>query len=107
MAHQKQPNSNTFELGYFCLLVSATRHAKHARIWFGAGGPEKKRDELLTRILASGKKLIQHAQGPDGNPIPLAQDPGQLYFDERSYRVNSILKTQRYGKRYGITVKED
>lgn len=73
----------------------------------GVGDPEKQNwDELLAKILASGKKLIQHAQGPDGLPIAIAKDPGQLYFTEHSWHINNFVDAQRYGDLFGIEVYE-
>ena len=52
----------------------------------GSGAPEEQNwDDLLTRILDAGLKLLSCNQNPDGTPIAIAQDPGQLYFWERYY----------------------
>lgn len=73
----------------------------------GAGEPEKQNwDDILARILASGKKLIFRAQRADGRPIDLAKDPGQLYFNERSWHVSRINEAKQYGSLYGIEVSE-
>ncbi|MBR4959841.1 MAG: hypothetical protein IKY52_02980 [Clostridia bacterium] len=73
----------------------------------GVGEPEKQNwDDILSRILASGKKLIYLAQKPDGHPIDIANDPGQLYFEDRSWHINDIVEAQKYGNLYGIEVKE-
>ena len=73
----------------------------------GAGEPERRNwDELLSKILASGKKLISWTQKPDGRPIDIAKDPGQLYFGERSWRAGDIDAAKRYGDLCGIEVKE-
>ena len=73
----------------------------------GAGEPEKQNwDEILSRILASGKKLIHLAQKPDGRPIDLASDPGQLYFHERGWRAGDLDNAKRYGDLYGLEVRE-
>lgn len=70
----------------------------------GAGEPERMNwDELLARILASGKKLISCTQKPDGSPIDIAADPGQLYFPDRYF--DDIAQAKAYGDMYGIEVK--
>ncbi|MBQ4575512.1 MAG: hypothetical protein IJA85_10030 [Clostridia bacterium] len=52
----------------------------------GSGAPEEQNwDDLLTRILDAGLKLLSCNQNPDGTPIAIAKDPGQLYFWERYY----------------------
>ena len=71
----------------------------------GDGEPSTRNwDELLAKILASGKKLISWAQNPDGTPIKLAEDPGQLYFNDRHYSVQDGEAAKRYGALYGIEV---
>lgn len=73
----------------------------------GAGVPEQQNwDELLAKILASGKKLIQRGQKSDGLPIDIAKNPGQLHFDERGYHISRMDDAVRYGELYGIEVKE-
>ena len=70
----------------------------------GAGTPESMNwDELLARILASGKKLISWTQKPDGRPIDIAADPGQLYFDDRYF--DDIEDAKAYGDMFGIEVR--
>lgn len=73
----------------------------------GAGTPELENwDALLAKILASGKKLIARAQKPDGHPIGIAENPGQLFFNERGWHISRMEEAQRYGDMYGIEVKE-
>ena len=72
----------------------------------GAGAPEKQDwTEVLSRILASGKKLLSLNQNPDGTPIAIAKDPGQLFFLERHYHISDIKEAQKYAELYGIAVK--
>lgn len=72
----------------------------------GAGAPEQQDwTEVLSRILASGKKLLSLNQNPDGTPTPLAASPGQLFFNERTYHISDIRSAQEYAGMYGITVK--
>lgn len=62
-------------------------------------------DELLSRILASGKKLLSWNQKPDGSPIEYA-DPGQLYFGTRSFGPNdNWAGAKRYADMYGIALE--
>ena len=62
-------------------------------------------DELMAKILASGKKLIHRTQKPDGSPLDIAADrPGQLYFEPRSFHVDQMDAARRYGGMYGISV---
>lgn len=62
-------------------------------------------DELMDRILSSGKKLIHRTQKPDGSPLDIAKDrPGQLYFEPRSFHVDQMADARRYGGMYGISV---
>ena len=73
----------------------------------GDGEPEKQNwDEILSRILASGKKLIHRAQKPDGSPIDIAKNSGQLCFSQRGWRADKITDARRYGDLYGIEVIE-
>ncbi len=60
-------------------------------------------DALLTRILASGKKLLSWNQKPDGSPIDFA-DPGQLFYGTRGYGHDRFEEAKRYGAMYGIEV---
>jgi len=62
-------------------------------------------DEVLSRILASGKKLISHAKKADGHPIDLAKDPGQLLFNETNFHKNDMEKAKAFGEIYGIEVR--
>ena len=65
----------------------------------------QKLDELMSKILASGKKLIHRTQKPDGSPLDIAADrPGQLYFEPRSFHVDQMDAARRYGGMYGISV---
>jgi len=71
----------------------------------GSGTPsEQNWDELLLKILASGKKLISHAHGPDGLPTPLAKDPGQLYCDLWTFGIDNIEAARNYAGHYGIEI---
>ena len=73
----------------------------------GDGEPAKQNwDHILARILDSGKKLIFRAQQADGRPIDLAKDPGQLYFNERSWHISRMNEAKQYGDLYGIGVRE-
>lgn len=72
----------------------------------GAGAPEKMDwTEVLARILASGKKLLSLNQKPDGRPIDIAADPGQLFFGERRFDAGDMRAAREYGGLYGIEVK--
>lgn len=72
----------------------------------GAGTPSQQNwDELLGKILASGKKLLSCCQLPDGSPIAIAKDPGQLYFDEHRFAPDRWEEAKRYGERFGIEVR--
>lgn len=69
----------------------------------GAGAPEQQNwDWILEKILASGKKLIHLAQKPDGSPIDLAGNPGQLYFSERGFHADQMEAARQYGGMYGV-----
>ena len=71
----------------------------------GAGDPETQNwDWIQERILASGKKVIHLAQKPDGSPIDLAKNPGQLYFGTRGYHVQDLAEAKRYAGMYGIEI---
>lgn len=73
----------------------------------GAGDPERQNwDELLSKILASGKKLISWTRQRDGLPTPLAKNPGQLYFDEWAWHADRIEEAKRYAAQFGIDVTE-
>lgn len=72
----------------------------------GSGAPEQQNwDWILEKILASGKKLIHLTQKPDGSPIDLAKNPGQLYFPERGFHVSQMDDARRYGDMFGISVE--
>jgi len=72
----------------------------------GAGAPsEENWDDLLKRILASGKKLLSWNQNPDGSPLTYATNLGQLYLPTRTYDVSEINLARRYADLYGIEVK--
>jgi len=60
-------------------------------------------DELLSRILASGKKLLSWNQKPDGSPIDIA-DPGQLFYGTRGFWRDRWDEAKKYGAMYGIDV---
>ena len=60
-------------------------------------------DELLKRILDSGKKLLTWNQKPDGSPIDFA-DPGQLWYLTRYYSPDRWEEAKKYGAMYGIDV---
>ena len=73
----------------------------------GDGEPSGRNwDELLTEILASGKKLIYWNQKPDGSSIELAKDKGQLYNGVRYYPIDHIDAAQRYADMHGISISE-
>lgn len=76
--------------------------------WYpGAGAPLTKNwDELVERILASGKKMLSWNQYPDGSPISIAKNLGQLYFDERAYGLDNLRTAREYLERYGIEWNE-
>ena len=62
-------------------------------------------DELMSKILASGKKLIHRTQKPDGSPLDIARDRlGQLYFEPRSFHVDQMDAARRYGDMFGVSV---
>lgn len=72
----------------------------------GSGEPEKRCwDELLSKILASGKKLLSQARRPDGKPIDIAADPGQLFLGDAAWHVNNIDAAKAYADIYGIEVR--
>lgn len=72
----------------------------------GSGAPETMDwTEVLSRILASGKKLLSLGQRSNGRPIDIAVDPGQLFFNERRFHISDIRSAQEYAGIYGITVK--
>lgn len=71
----------------------------------GAGAPESMNwDNLLKSILDSGKKLLSWTQRKDGMPIDIAQNPGQLYFNERSFNADDIDAVRRYCAMFGIEI---
>lgn len=74
----------------------------------GSGYPEQQNwDEVLTKILASGKKLLSRARNFDGTPAEPAKNcPGQLYYDPAAWSVNQIEDARRYGGMYGIEVRD-
>ncbi len=73
----------------------------------GDGEPSQRNwDELLAKILASGKKLIYWNQNPDGSSIKLAKDAGQLYHGPRYFHTNDIEAAKRYAAMHGITISE-
>lgn len=61
-------------------------------------------DDLLERILSSGKKLLSFSQNPDGSPIALAKDPGQLLFPWWHYGAHELEQARRYGEMYCIEI---
>lgn len=72
----------------------------------GSGTPEEQNwDWILERILASGKKLIHLAQKPDGSPIDLAKNPGQLYFGARGFHAQDTEGLRRYAGMYGLDLR--
>ncbi len=72
----------------------------------GDGEPSLKNwDELLGRILASGKKLLSWAQKPDGRPIDIAKNPGQLYCGTRGFGQDKLQEAREYGALYGIEIR--
>lgn len=69
----------------------------------GAGAPEKMDwTDVLSKILASGKKLLSCNQKPDGRPIDIAADPGQLFYWERAF--TDIRAAREYAAIYGIGI---
>ncbi len=72
----------------------------------GDGEPSSRNwDELLDRILVSGKKLISWNQNPDGSAVSIAKNPGQLYFPDRYFSSNDTDAVKKYADMYGIEVK--
>lgn len=63
-------------------------------------------DDLLKRILASGKKLLSWNQKPDGSPVDYAA-PGQLFLATRYYPVEQWDDAKKYGSMYGIDIDLD
>lgn len=74
--------------------------------WVPGDGEPSTRDwtELLTRIVKSGKKLIAHAQKPDGRPVDFAPDPCQLLFNEKTFSAADLNAARAYGAMFGIEV---
>lgn len=71
----------------------------------GAGAPESmKWDELLLKILNSGKKLISLSQDKNGLPIALAKNPGQLYLDGRTFEGSDRDSARKYAAHFGISI---
>ena len=72
----------------------------------GDGEPSTRNwDELMSKILASGKKLIHRTQKADGSPIDITRDrAGQLYFEPRSFHVSQMAAARRYGEMLGVAV---
>ena len=71
----------------------------------GDGTPsEQNWDAINERILASGKKLIHNARKPDGRPIDLCKNPGQLLFQEWGFHAENPEAARRYGAMYGIEI---
>ena len=72
----------------------------------GDGEPSTRNwDELMSKILASGKKLIHRAQKGDGSPIDIAKDRmGQLYFEPRRFHVGQMDAARRYGEMLGVQI---
>lgn len=62
-------------------------------------------DELKSRILASGKKLISENQNGDGSPIAIAKDPGQLYFCDRYFPASETEAIRAYAEKCGLDLK--
>lgn len=72
----------------------------------GSGAPESMNwDELLLKILNSGKKLISLAQDKYGLPISLAKNPGQLYLDGRTFAGSDRDSAREYAAHFGIDIK--
>lgn len=74
----------------------------------GAGYPDQQNwDEIVSRILDSGKKLVRHGRKPDGTPNDLAKNRlGQLYFEPAAYNARQIEEARRYAGMYGIEIKD-
>ncbi len=73
----------------------------------GDGEPSTRNwDELLLKILASGKKLLSWGMNwVDGKPIKIAKDPGQLYYDERTFPLERLEAAKQFASNYGIEIK--
>lgn len=72
----------------------------------GDGEPSNQNwDELLGRILASGKKLISWNQNPAGSAISIAKNPGQLYFPDRYFSANDTDAVKKYAEMHGVEIK--
>ena len=72
----------------------------------GSGYPEHQNwDEVITRILDAGKKLLSCGKKPDGTPAdPAKNRPGQLYYYPEIFSQDRIEEARRYGGLYGIEV---
>ena len=69
----------------------------------GAGTPQDMNwDELKSRILASGIKLISENQKPDGSPIDIARNPGQLFFSDRYFPASDLDAIRTYAANCGL-----
>ena len=73
----------------------------------GDGEPSKRNwDEIQSRILESGRKLIYGTQNPDGSSIALARDKGQLYHGEKHFHISNLDAAKRYADMHGVSVNE-
>lgn len=71
----------------------------------GAGEPMTRNwDELVSKILDSGKKLIAWNQNDDGSPLAVVKDPGQLHYVERRYSLQDLNEAKRYADMYNIEI---
>lgn len=72
----------------------------------GEGTPSQQNwDELIIKILDSGKKLFNVCQKPDGTPIDICKNPGQLYYGPSYFPVSDLEAAKRYADLYGIDIR--
>jgi len=68
----------------------------------GAGNPAQMNwDDLLSRILGTGKKLLSWNDGP----VAL-QYPGQLFWDQKHYSADELDAARAKGEEFGFVVEE-
>ncbi len=73
----------------------------------GDGEPSMRNwDELLTKILASGKKLLSWGMDyTTKKPRHFVKNPGQLFYDERTYKLEWLEDAKKFADIYGIEIK--
>ncbi len=73
----------------------------------GDGEPAMRNwDELLMKILDSGKKLLSWTfDWRTGKHISFAKDPGQLWFDTRRYGPDKYDAARKLAEMYGFEIK--